>query len=117
MKGDDIAERLIDFGVRIITIVNALPKTIVGRHVGGQLLRSGTSAGANYEEARGAESKADFVHKMGIVLKELLESRYWLKVVDRTQLLSHTRLQDILNEVEELRKMIGKSVLTAKAQD
>ncbi|MFH1564152.1 MAG: four helix bundle protein [Nitrospirota bacterium] len=115
MKGDDIAGRLLDFGVRIITIVNALPKIIVGRHVGGQLLRSGTSAGANYEEARGAESKADFVHKMGIVLKELLESRYWLKVVDRAQLLSHTRLQDILIEVEELCKMIGKSVLTAKA--
>ncbi|MFH1563225.1 MAG: four helix bundle protein [Nitrospirota bacterium] len=116
MKGDDIAERLIDFGVRIITIVNALPKTIVGRHVGGQLLWSGTSAGANYEEARGAESKADFVHKMGIVLKELLESRYWLKVVKRAQLLSHTRLQNILDEAEELCKMIGKSVLTAKAQ-
>ncbi len=114
MKGDDIAERLIDFAVRIIILVKALPKTAVAKHIGGQLLRSGTSAGANYEEARGAESKADFVHKMGIVLKELLESRYWLKVIDRAQLLPHTRLQDILSEIEELCKMIGKSVLTAK---
>lgn len=117
MKGDNIAERLLDFGVRIITLVNALPKTIVGRHIGGQLLRSGTSAGANYEEARGAESKADFIHKMGIVLKELLESRYWLKMAARTQLLPHTRLQNILDEAEELCQMIGKSVLTAKKQN
>lgn len=116
MKGDDIAERLLDFGVRIITLVNVLPKTIGSRHIGGQLLWSGTSAGANYEEARGAESKADFIHKMGIVLKELLESRYWLKMISRSQLLPPTRLQNVLDEAEELCKMIGKSVLTAKAQ-
>ncbi|MBI5207632.1 MAG: four helix bundle protein, partial [Candidatus Firestonebacteria bacterium] len=71
----------------------------------------------NYEEARGAESKADFIHKMGIVLKELLESRYWLLMVARAQLLPRTRLQNVLDEAEELCKMIGKSVFTAKAQN
>ncbi len=63
MKGDDIAERLLDFAVRVIRLVEALPKSAVGRHVGGQLVKAGTSGGANYEEARGGESKADFIHK------------------------------------------------------
>jgi four helix bundle protein len=61
--GDDISERLLDFAVRVIKLVNVLPKTVVGRHIAGQLVRSGTSCGSNYEEARGAESRADFVHR------------------------------------------------------
>ena len=69
--GDDLAERLIDFAVRIIKLVKMLPKTDVGRHIDGQLLRSGTSPGSNYEEARGAESRADFIHKLGIALNRL----------------------------------------------
>ena len=75
-KGDALADRLIDFGVKIIKLVNTLPKTVVGKHIGGQLLSSGTSPGANYEESRGAESRADFIHKLSIVLKELKESRF-----------------------------------------
>ena len=76
MKGDDIAARLVALAVRVVKIVDALPDTLAGRHVAGQLLRSGTSPGANYEEARGAESRRDFVHKVGIALKELQETRY-----------------------------------------
>jgi four helix bundle protein len=83
-KGDDLADRLLDFTVRIIKLVNALPKTAVGKNVGGQLLRSGTSPGSNYGESRGAESRADFIHKLGIVLKELKESRYWLWIIYRS---------------------------------
>lgn len=79
--GDDISERLLDFAVRVIKLVNALPKTVVERHIAGQLVRSGTSCGSNYEESRGAESRADFVHKLGIALKEIKESRFWLKVI------------------------------------
>ncbi len=78
-KSDALTERLLDFTVRMIKLVNSLPKTVVGRHIGGQILRSGTSPGSNYEEARGAESRADFIHKLGIVLKELKETRFWLK--------------------------------------
>ena len=78
-KGDDLAERLLNFTVRIIKLVNILPKTPVGKHIGSQLLRCGTSPGSNYEEARGAESRADFIHKLGIVLKELKASRFRLK--------------------------------------
>ena len=70
MKGDDLADRLVEFAVQVIAIVDSLPKSSAGKHIGGQLLRSGTSPGANYEEARAAESKADFVHKLSIVHKE-----------------------------------------------
>lgn len=75
-KSDQLTERLLDFTVRIIKLVNSLPKTPIGRHIGGQVLRSGTSPGSNYEEACGAESRSDFIHKLGIVLKELKETRF-----------------------------------------
>jgi len=81
MKGDDIAARLVALAMSVVKIVDALPEALAGRHVAGQLLRSGTSPGANYEEARGAESRRDFLHKVGIALKELQETRYWLRVV------------------------------------
>jgi len=72
-KRRDLGERLLEYGARIIKLVESLPNTVVGRRVGDQLLRSGTSAGANYEEAQGAESKDDFIHKLQIALKELRE--------------------------------------------
>jgi four helix bundle protein len=81
MKGDDIAARLVALAVDVVKIVDVLPDTLAGRHVAGQLLRSGTSPGANYEEARAAESRRDFLHKLGIVLKEIQETRYWLQKV------------------------------------
>jgi len=114
MKGEDISDRLVDFSVRIIRLVNALPKNLVGKHVAGQLLRSGTSPGANYEEARGAESQADFIHKLRITLKELRESFYWLKVIKKAELLHLERLEDISKEASELSNIIAKSILTAK---
>jgi four helix bundle protein len=87
-KGDQLSGRLLDFVVKVIKIVDALPKTVAGRHIGGQLISAGTSCGANYEEACGAESRSDFVHKMSIVLKELKETRYWLRVICRTEMLT-----------------------------
>ena len=114
MKGDDIADRLVAFAVRALAVAKALPKTLPGRHVAGQLLRCGTSGGANYEEARGAESRADFIHKLGIVLKELRESRYWLRVVVGAELLPRPRLTDVLQEADELARIIARSILTAR---
>ena len=70
MERNGLAERLLQYGVRIIKRVEALPKSLVGRRIGDQLLRSGMSVGAHYEEAQGAESKEDFVHKLQIALKE-----------------------------------------------
>ena len=114
MKGEDISDRLLEFAVRIIKLVDALPNTLVGRHIGRQVLGSGTSPGANYEEARGAESKADFVHKLGIVLKELSEARYWLKLLIRSKLIPSKRIEGVFSEADELCKIIGKSVITVK---
>jgi four helix bundle protein len=73
-QADDLEGRLIDFAVRIIKLSGGLPRTPAGKHIAAQILRSGTSPAPNYEEARGAESYADFVHKLRIVLKELNET-------------------------------------------
>ena len=115
-SGDNIADRLLEFAVRVIKLVNALPKTAVGKHVGAQLLSSGTSPGANYEEARGAESRADFIHKLGIVLKELKESRFWLRLIHRTEILNPQRVEPMIDECEELIAIIAKSIVTAKSK-
>jgi len=112
--GDDLAERLLNFAVRIIKLVNSMPKTTVGKHVAGQLLRSGTSPGSNYEESRGAESRSDFIHKLGIVLKELKESRFWLNVVYRTEIVKPQLIEPLIQECEELCAIIARSIVTAK---
>ena len=109
-----LAERSLDFAVQIIVLVKKLPNTNVGNHVGGQLLRSGTSPGSNYEEACGAESRADFIHKLGIVLKELKESRFWLRLVKRSKLLKAERVDPLIVECEELCAIIAKSIFTAR---
>ena len=114
MKGDDLADRLLDFGVRIIRLVGALPKTQVGRHVNGQLVRSGTSAGANYEEARRAESRADFVHKVGLAAKQLGEVLYWLRLLDKLALLRCDPA--VQREADELIAILVASAHTARAQ-
>jgi len=113
--GDNIAERLLDFAVRVIKLVNALPKTIVGSHIAGQLVRSGTSCGSNYEESRGAESRADFIHKLGIALKEIKESRFWLKVIYHAKIMKPEQIESLIVECGELAAIIAKSIITAKA--
>ncbi len=113
-KDEELANRLLDFAVRVIKLVNKLPNDKIGIHVGGQLLRCGTSPGANYEEARGAESKADFIHKLGIVLKELKESRFWIKVIIRVPLLQPDKVALLLDECEALIAIIAKSIFTAR---
>ncbi|MHC1623596.1 MAG: four helix bundle protein [Candidatus Methanospirareceae archaeon] len=112
-----LSERLLDFGVNIVRLTVKLNKTAVGRHIGDQLMRSATSSGANYEEACGAESKADFVHKMQLVLKELRESLYWLKLIERSELIPNEDIQPLLSEADELLKIVAKSVITAKTKE
>lgn len=116
-KGDDIEERLIDFAVRILKVCEALPKDLVGaKHVCGQLVRSGTSPAPNYGEARAAESGKDFVHKLKIVLKELNESRVWLKIIILANWLPEQRLDDLLDECDQLCRIISRSIHTAKSK-
>src|SRR6516162_3365846 len=102
MKGDGIAERLIDFAVRVIKLIKVLPRSVVGSHVARQLIRATTSAGANYEEARGAESRADFIHKLGVAWKEARESLYWLRLTHRAELVTPSLLDGLLQETVEL---------------
>jgi four helix bundle protein len=116
MRGDDLSDRLLDFAARIIELSTRLPNTPAGRHIAGQLVEAGTSVGAHYEEARGAESRADFIHKLGIALKECRESRYWLKVVRRAKLLSGDFPADLLVEADELCAILGQSILTARGR-
>jgi len=113
-RADELEERLIDFAVRIVNLSASLPKTPAGKHISGQILRSGTSPAPNYGEARGAESHADFVHKVRIVLKELNETKIWLRVIERSQLLRKELMADIVAENEQLCRIFTASLRTAR---
>jgi four helix bundle protein len=113
-RANELEERLIDFAVRIIKLSANLPKTPAGKHVAGQILRSGTSPAPNYGEARGAESNADFVHKLRIVLKELNETSIWLRIIERSELLKRELLLEIIRENQELSRIFMSSLKTAQ---
>jgi len=114
LTSDELLERLIDFAARVGKVVDALPDTRMGRHVGGQLVRSGTSPAPNYEEGCAAESRADFIHKLSISLKELRESRTWIRLIIKTEMLPEQRLGELLDECNQLCKIIAQSIVTAK---
>ena len=113
-KGDDILERLIEFAVRVLRLCDELPDKPAGRHVRGQLLRSGTAPAPNYAEARGAESRRDFIHKLGICLKELNESDVWLKIIMHSEMLPPQQVQSLSDDCSELSRIINASIQTAK---
>jgi len=117
MTSDELVERLINFSARIGKVVDALPDTRMGRHIGGQLVRSGTSPAPNYEEACAAESRADFVHKLSICLKELRESRSWIRLIIKTEMLTEHRMSELLDESNQLCNIIAQSIVTAKQQN
>lgn len=111
----DLEERLLDFAANIIRLVETLPNTRAGNHVAGQLLRSGTSPLPNHGEAQAAESRDDFIHKFSICLKELRETRRWLRLIVRVPLLKDpTGTNALILESEELIKIFAKSIRTAK---
>jgi four helix bundle protein len=114
MTPDELSERLVTFSVRVGKLVDALPNTRLGRHVAGQLVRCGTAPAPNYEEACAAESRNDFVHKLRIVLKELRESRSWIRLVTKAEMLPAQRLADLLDECTQLCNIIGQSIATAR---
>lgn len=111
----DLEERLLEFSVRTIKIVEQLQNTRTGNHVAGQLLRSGTSPYPNHGEAQAAESPKDFVHKLRISLKELRETQRWLKLIQKIPLIQKPELLNaILEETEELIKIFVASIKTAE---
>ena len=111
---DELENRLVNFAVRIIKLAACLPRTAAGKHVAGQILRSGTSPAPNYGEARGAESRADFVHKIRVVLKELNETSIWLRIIERSSLLKRELLIEIIQENGDLCKIFAASLKTAR---
>ena len=113
-QSDQLEERLIEFAARIIGLTTELPKTSVGRHIALQILRSGTAGAPNYAEARGAESRADFIHKLGIVQKELNETSVWLRILARTNRGKDDLIIAILQENIELARIVTASIRTAK---
>lgn len=113
-RADELEERLIDFAVRIIKLSANLPKTSAGKHVAGQIMRSGTSPAPNYGEARGAESHADFVHKLRIVLKELNETSIWLRIVERSELLRKELIRDLIIENIALCRIFAATLKTTR---
>jgi four helix bundle protein len=114
----DLFKRLLDFGVGAVEISQQLGQSIEAKAVRSQLTRSATSIGANYQESQSASSRADFINKLQISLKELMETIYWLHLIDRTFGRRNENLRDkiiiLINESEELRKILNACILTAR---
>ena len=113
-ESKEISERLLDYGASIVKLTVKLSRTTIGRELARQLLRSGTAVGANYEEACGAESKADFVHKLQIVPKEVKESEYWLRLIERSDIYKGNDMNELVSETHQISKIMAKSIITVK---
>jgi four helix bundle protein len=114
MTPEELSERLWRFAARVGKLIDALPDTRLGRHVAGQLVRCGTAWAPNYDESCAAESPRDFVHKLGVALKELKETRGWLRFIVIAELLPENRIASVHEENQELIRILGKSISTAK---
>jgi len=113
----DLEERLLDYGARVIDLTRKLSGDFAERHVGNQLLRSGTAPVSHHGEAQAAESPADFIHKMRLALKELREAERWLKLIQRSNMPATTEhLPHLLNETDQLIRIFVTSIRTAEAR-
>ena len=111
----DLEDRLIDFAVRIIRAAESLPKNKAGTHIAGQLMRCGTSPAPNYGEAQAAESRADFIHKMKVCLKELRETRVWLLMLVKASFIKPaSKLDTLIDECNQLISIFVTSISTAR---
>ena|SRR5689334_18797875 len=109
----DLEERLLNYAIDVVRLVQKLPDTRVGNHMAGQLLRAGTSALPNHAEAQGAESRRDFIHKLGLCHKELRETRRWLRLIQKIPLVNDDEVASLLAETDELVKIFYASLRTA----
>lgn len=115
MNKQELEDRLIDFAATVITVANKFEKNYAGNHLAGQIIRSGTSPALNYGEAQSAESKKDFIHKMGICLKELRETFVCLRIIEKSNLSSD--LENLIlakKEANELISIFVSSIKTSK---
>ena len=113
-KAEDLHQRLMSFAARATRVAKMLPKTNDGRYISQQLLRSSLAAPANYAEARAAESRADFIHKLRIVLKELNETKSWFEQIVANGLFSRDKMIAVIAENQELCWIIAASIRTAR---
>ncbi len=114
MKGDDISNRLLAFAGGVLRVVGELSNEVIGKHVARQLIRAGTSGGANYEEARAAESRADFAHKTSVAAKEVSEAVYWLRLIQQSGLSKRPVPAGLVREGTELVAILKSSARTAR---
>jgi four helix bundle protein len=114
MTPEGLLDRLIIYAASVGKLVDSLADTRMGRHIAGQLLRCGTAPAPNYAEACAAESPADFVHKLRIALKELREAETWLRIVVRASLLPEATLHAVLDECQQLSRIVGASIVTTR---
>jgi len=113
VNADDLKKRTKQFALRVLKLVAALPNTVAGRAIGGQLARAGTSVGANYRAACRGRSRAEFIAKMGIAEEEADESAYWMEVIIEGALLKQNQVEPLLNEAEELTRIFAQSRISA----
>ena len=116
MKGENISSRLLRFAAQVVRLCRCFPDDSTSKHIMRQLVRSATGGGANYEEARGAESRADFVHKLGVANKEVREALYWLRLVKDVELVS-VDVDTLIREADELIAILTSSINTTRARD
>lgn len=112
----DLGDRLLSFAIDVVRFSRRLERTATSRYLANQLMRAATSTGANYREACSAESRADFVHKLQLVLKEMRETEYWLQLLSWSDFVPDGELKPLLGEVDQLIRILVKSVVTAKAK-
>ncbi|HEY3132329.1 MAG TPA: four helix bundle protein [Acidobacteriota bacterium] len=113
----DIVERTFAYSLRIIRLYRELRKDCIGAILGKQLLRSGTSIGANVHESQGSQSKADFIAKVSIAHKEARESAYWLRLIEKAEIIRGARLSSLLDETDQLIRILSSILLTAKQRN
>ena len=116
MNKDELRERMTDFAVRIVRMVDSMPSTVGGLAISRQIVRSGTSPSANYRAACLAKSDKDFINKLKMVEEELDETCHWLDIIIRSQMMKESRLKPLHQECSELLNIIAKSVVTTKTR-
>ena len=116
MDAEELKQRTKMFGLKIIRLVEDLPSTRTASVIGNQLIRSGTSVGANYRAACRGRSKAEFIAKMGVVIEEADESMYWMEMLIEAGIVSHDDLAELLSEADELVAIFTASAKTARSR-
>ena len=116
-RADGLEGRLVQFAIDIVKVVGELPQNFQAKHIASQLLRSGTAAAPNYGEARAAESRSDFIHKLKIALKELNETAIWLRIVRGSFAIDDDHFSRLVTENTELCRILVASIQTARRND